>query len=146
MVKRRKDQKLRLRNFDARHGKIATGAVVKNRKGLSGVEGGKGKCYQWKEKGLFSKGDQCSFQHESNDRARKPTPKAATSSEPSLTRGRSARKRSVRGEGNPGIILRQPRKYFLKGTCATGRSASRKKNLRGRVHLGSSLDSRGKIT
>ena len=33
MVKRGKDQKLRLRNFDARHGKIETGAVVKNRKG-----------------------------------------------------------------------------------------------------------------
>ena len=31
MVKRRKDQKLRLR--DARHGRIETGAVVKNRKG-----------------------------------------------------------------------------------------------------------------
>ena len=99
-----------------------------------------------KKKGLFSKGDQCSFRHESNDRARKPTPKAATSSEPSMTRGRSARKRSVRGESNPGIILRQPRKYFLKGTCARGRSASRKENLRGRVHLGSSLDSRAKIT
>ena len=28
MVKSRKDQKLRLRNFDARHGKIETGAVV----------------------------------------------------------------------------------------------------------------------
>ena len=36
MVKRSKDQKLRLRNFDARHGKIETGAVVKSRKGLSG--------------------------------------------------------------------------------------------------------------
>ena len=36
MVKRRKDQKLRLRNFDARHGRIETRAVVKNRKGLSG--------------------------------------------------------------------------------------------------------------
>ena len=31
MVKRRKDQKLRLRNFDARHGRIETGAVIKNR-------------------------------------------------------------------------------------------------------------------
>ena len=27
------DQKLRSRNFDARHGNIETGAVVKNRKG-----------------------------------------------------------------------------------------------------------------
>ena len=34
MVKRRKDQKLRLRSFDARHGRIETGAVVKNRKGF----------------------------------------------------------------------------------------------------------------
>ena len=33
MVKRSIDQKLRLRNFDARHGKIETGAVVKSRKG-----------------------------------------------------------------------------------------------------------------
>ena len=50
MVKRRKDQKLRLRNFDARHAKIDTGAVVKSRKGLIGVERGKGMCYRWKEK------------------------------------------------------------------------------------------------
>ena len=42
MVKRSTDQKLRLRSFDARHGRIETGAVIKNRKGLSGVEGGKG--------------------------------------------------------------------------------------------------------
>ena len=32
MVKMSKDQKLRLRNFDARHGRIETGAVVKNGK------------------------------------------------------------------------------------------------------------------
>ena len=38
MVKRSIDQKLRLRNFDARHGEIETRAVVKSRKGLSGVE------------------------------------------------------------------------------------------------------------
>ena len=74
MTKRRKDQNLRLRNFDARHGRIATGAVVKNRKGTSGVEGRKGTCYQWKEKNQCSKGDQCSFRHESNDRAQKPEP------------------------------------------------------------------------
>ena len=41
MVKRRIDQKLQLRNFDARHGKIQIGAVVKNRKGMNGVGGGK---------------------------------------------------------------------------------------------------------
>ena len=50
-VKRSKDQKLRLRKFDAWHGRIEIGAVVKNRKGLSGVKGGKDICYQWKENG-----------------------------------------------------------------------------------------------
>ena len=55
MVKRNKDQKLRLRNFDAKHEKIETGAVVKSHKGLSGVERGKGICYQWKEKGSVRK-------------------------------------------------------------------------------------------
>ena len=50
MVKRRIDQKLRLRNFDAGHGRIESGAVGKSRKGTVGVDGGKTTCYQWKEK------------------------------------------------------------------------------------------------
>ena len=48
MVKRSTDQKLRLRNFDVRNEKVESAAVVKSRKGLTGVEGGKGICYQWK--------------------------------------------------------------------------------------------------
>ena len=35
MVKRSLDQKIRLRSFDGRHRRIETGAVIKNRKGLS---------------------------------------------------------------------------------------------------------------
>ena len=58
MVNRSIDQKLRLRNFDARHGRIESGSVVKSRKGSIGDEGGKGICYHWKEKGQCSKGDQ----------------------------------------------------------------------------------------
>ena len=34
MVKRSIDQELRLRNFDARHDRIETGAVVESRRGL----------------------------------------------------------------------------------------------------------------
>ena len=51
MVKISTDQILRSRNLDARRWKIETGSVIKSRKGLIGVEGGKGICYQWKEKG-----------------------------------------------------------------------------------------------
>ena len=28
-----------------------------------------------------------------------------------------SRKRSIKGKSNPGIILRQPCRYYLKGTC-----------------------------
>ena len=118
MVKRSTVQKLRLRNFDARHGRIESGTVVKSRKGLVGFEGGKGTCYQWKEKGQCFQGDRCSFLHETQDCAQKPEHTAATPSEPTVSRGWSvSRKRSIRGEGNHGSILRQPCRYHLKGTC-----------------------------
>ena len=71
-----------------------------------------------KKKGQCSKGDQCSFWHESNDRAQKPTTQSATPSEPSVSRGRSVSgKRSTRGNSNHGATLRQPCRCFLKGTC-----------------------------
>ena len=92
-VKRSIDQKLRFRNFDARHGKIKSGAVIKSRKRLSGIEGGLGICYQWKEKGQCSQGDRCSFRHEAQDRAQKPEHTAATPSEPTVSRGRSVSKK-----------------------------------------------------
>ena len=82
MVKRCTNQKLRLRSFDTRHGKIETCAVVKNRKASIGVEGGKGICYKWKGKRQRSKGDRCSFRHETQDRAQKQEHTAATPSEP----------------------------------------------------------------
>ena len=46
MVKKSIDEKLRLRNFDARNEKIETGAVVTSRRGLGGIEKGKGFCDQ----------------------------------------------------------------------------------------------------
>ena len=78
MGKRNIDQKLRLRNFDARHGRIETGAVVKNRKGLSGERG----AVSTRERDSLhdlrllssdqcSNGDRCSFHHEAQDRAQK---------------------------------------------------------------------------
>ena len=106
MVKRSLNQKLRFRNFDARHGKIETGAVVNNRNGINGVEGGKGICYQWKEKVQCSKGGRCSFRHETEDRAQKPELTAATPSEPSMTRSRSvSKKKSIQGKSNHGAIF-----------------------------------------
>ena len=115
MVKRSIDQKLRLRNFDARHLKIETGAAVTSRRGFSGIEREKGVCYRREAKGQCSRGDQCSFGHEGHESA-KPTPKTAPSSEPPAPRGRSAsRKRSLRGWSPSRKFDRQPCKDYLKG-------------------------------
>ena len=144
-VKRSIDQKLRLRNFDARHGRIETGAEVKNRKGIGGVEGGKGTLVSsGKKKDQCSKGDQCSFPHEGSDRAQKPDRNAATHSEPPLSRGRSvSRKRSIRGKSNHGAILRQPCRYHLKGTCTRSpREYWRLQKQKRDVKLGISVCSR----
>ena len=118
IVKRSMDQKLRLQKFDARHGRIETGAVVKNRKGMSSVEGGeKVLLTSGKKKGQCSKGDQCSFRHQSDDRAQKPEHTAATLSEPTFSRGRSvSKKRCIQGKSDHGAILRQSCRYSLKGT------------------------------
>ena len=87
--------------------------MIKNRKGTSGVEGGKGTCYQWKEKDQCSRGDRCSFRHETQDRAQKPEHTAATPSEPSSSRGRSVlKKRCIRGKSNHGANLQQPCRLF----------------------------------
>ena len=56
------DQKLRLRNFDARNEKIKTGAVVTNRRGQPALKG------KW-ENAINGKQDSCSFRHDANKRA-----------------------------------------------------------------------------
>ena len=115
MVKRSIDQKLRLRNFDAKHGKSKQGQWSRVERWYVALKDEKVHATSGKKKGQCSKGDQCSFRHESNDRAQKPTPKAATPSEPSMTRGRSTSpKRSVTGKSNTGRILWQPSRYYLK--------------------------------
>ena len=109
MVERRIDQKLRLR----KHGKIESGVMGKSRKGATGVEGGKGTCYQWKEKGQCSQGDRCSFRHATQDRAQKPEHTAATLSEPTASWARSvSEKRSIRCKSNHGSMARQPCRYY----------------------------------
>ena len=76
MVNRNTNQKLRLRNFDARNERNETGAVVSCRSGQRGVERGQRECCQWKAKGQCSSGDKCSSRHDEDKRAN-PTPKPA---------------------------------------------------------------------
>ena len=65
---------------------------------------------------VFERRLECRFRHESKNHTQKPEHKAATPSEPSVSRGRSvSRKRSIRGKSNHGAILRQPCRYYLRG-------------------------------
>ena len=120
MVKRSFDQKLRLRNSDARHGRIETGAVVNYRKGMSGVEEEKVFVTSGKQKGQCWKRDQVSGRRVTIV-PKNPEHTAAKPSEPSLSRGRSvSRKRSIQGKSNHGAILRQPCRYYWR-VCARDR-------------------------
>ena len=62
------------------------------------LKGGKGICYQWKEKGQCWKGNECCFRHESDDHAPTDAAKAAPPS----------------GRSHTSRILRQPCRYYLK--------------------------------
>ena len=115
MVKRSIDQKLRLRNVDARHGRIESGAVVKIRKGLIGVEGGQG---IGKKKASVRKETVAVSATKTQDRAQKPEHAAATPSEPTVSRGGSvSRKRKYPRQGWPWLGSSTTVQIFLKGTC-----------------------------
>ena len=71
-----------------------------------------GDCWQWKANEQCSKGDNCSFRHEINKRAKTTQPY------PSNERNAS-RTRSPRGRSPSGKMARLPCKDYLKGTCTT---------------------------
>ena len=70
MVKRSIEQNLRMKNFEARNGNYETSAVVKNQSVKQREQRTRGNCWQWKANGQCSKGDNCSFRHEINKRAK----------------------------------------------------------------------------
>ena len=70
MVKRSIEQNLRMKNFEARNGNFETSAVVKNQRMKQREQRSLGECWQWKANGQCSKGDNCSFRHVMNKRAK----------------------------------------------------------------------------
>ena len=75
MVKRTIEQNLRMKDFEARNGYHETNAVVKNQGTKQRGQRILGDCWQWKAKGQCSKGDNCSFRHDLNKRAKSTQPK-----------------------------------------------------------------------
>ena len=73
MVKRSIEQDLRIKNLETRNGKYETNADVKNQGTKPREHKTLGDCWQWKANGQCSKGDNCSFRHDINERAKNNT-------------------------------------------------------------------------
>ena len=117
MVKRSIEQNLRIKNFEARNGNYETYAVVKNQGTKQSEQRTLGNCWQWKANGQCSKGDNCSFRHEINKRAKTTQPNPSPSSSTRQNERNASRTRSPRGRSPSGGMSRWPCKDYLKGTC-----------------------------
>ena len=119
MVKRSIEQNLRMKNFEARNGNYETSAVVKNQRAKQRGQNTLGDCWQWKVNGQCSKGDNCSFRHDTNKRAKSTQPNPPPRSFAQQRVKKASRTRSPRGRNPSGKMARPPCKDYLKGTCTT---------------------------
>ena len=80
MVKRSIEQNLRIKNFEAANENFERNAVVKNQGTKKRGQRTLGDCWQWKTNGQCSNGDNCSFRHDINKRAKLTQPNPSPSS------------------------------------------------------------------
>ena len=117
MVKRSVEQDVRNRNFGARNGNFETSAVVKNHRMKQREQRILGDCWQWEANGQCSQGDNCSFRHDTNKRAKSTQPNRSPGSSTQQSVKNASRTRSPRGRSPNGRMSRWPCKDYLKGTC-----------------------------
>ena len=117
MVKRSVEQNLRIKNFEARNGNYETSAVVKNQGTKQREQRTLGECWQWKTNEQCVKGENCSFRHDINKRAKSTQPNPSPSSFMWQNERNGSRTRSPRGRSPSGRMSRLPCKDYLKGTC-----------------------------
>ena len=117
MVKRSIEQDSRNRNFGARNGSYERNAVVKNQGTKQRAERTLGDCWQWETNGQCIKGDNCSFRHDVNKRAKMTQLNPSPNSFMQQNERNASRTRSPRGKSPSGRMFRWPCKDYLKGTC-----------------------------
>ena len=77
MVKRSIEQDLRIKNFEARNGNYERNAVVKSQGTQQREQRTLGDCWQWEANRQCSQGDNCSFRHDINKRAKMTQPNSS---------------------------------------------------------------------
>ena len=117
MVKRSIEQDLQNRNLGARNGNYERNAVVKNQGTKQCGQRIIGNCWQWETNGQCSKGDNCSFRHDINKRAKMTQPNPSPNSFMQQDERKTSRTRSPRGRSPSGGMPRWPCKDCLKGIC-----------------------------
>ena len=117
MVKRSIEQNLRNRNFGARNGNYERNAVVKNQETKQRGQRSLGDCWQCKANGQCSKGDNCSFRHDMNKRAKSTQPNPSPRSCTQQNVKNASRTKSPRGRSPSGKWLDCRARITSKGTC-----------------------------
>ena len=117
MVKRSIEQNLRIKNFEVRNGNYERNAVVKNRWVKQRGQKILGECWQWEPNGQCAKGDNCSFRHHVNKRAKLTQPNSSPNSFMQQNERKASRTRSRGGRSPSGRMSRWPCTDYLKGTC-----------------------------
>ena len=76
-----------------------------------------GDCWHWETNGQCVKGNNCSFRHDINKRAKSTQPNPSPSSFMQQNERNASRTRSPRRRSTSGRMYRWPCKDYLKGTC-----------------------------
>ena len=98
MVKRSIEQNLWMKNFEARNGNYETSAVVKNQGTKQREQRSLRDCWQCETNGQCSKGDNCSFRHDINKRAKSTQPNPSPRSSTRQNEKNASRTRSLGGK------------------------------------------------
>ena len=88
---------------------IMKGTPWSRMRGQNSVDKGiLGDCWQWKTNGQCSRGDNCSFRHDINKRAKLTQPNPSPRSSTRQNEGHASRTRSPRGKSPSGSMFRWP--------------------------------------
>ena len=96
-----------------------TSAVFNNQRAKQRQQRSLGDCWQWKANGQCSQGDNCSFRHDINKRAKSTQPNPSPRSSTQQSVRNASRTRSPGGRSQSVKMARLPCKGYLKGTCTT---------------------------
>ena len=118
-LKRSIEHSLRMKNFEARYGNYERNAVVKNQGTKKREQSSLGDSWQWESNGQCSNGDNCSFRHDKDQRAKSTQPNSSPSSSTRQNEGNASGTKSPRGTSSSGKMARLLCKDYLKGTCTT---------------------------